>query len=104
LKYDFNVLERRAKELIEAGKVREAMKIYFFMSDGDPSLDGGYLGERLGECYEALGELAAARYWYGRAVEENPHVQMKSVAAQKRLETTVTDEFRALLPSSAVKD
>lgn len=47
--------------------------IYLFMgADGDQSLDAGYLGERLGECYENLGDLHAAKYWYGRAVEESP--------------------------------
>jgi hypothetical protein len=42
------------------------------MADGDPSLDGGYLGMKIAECYEALGDLYAAKYWYHRAVEENP--------------------------------
>ena len=55
------------------------------MADGDPSLDGGYLGERIAECYEALQDPYSARYWYGRAVEENPEVRTKSVAARKRL-------------------
>jgi hypothetical protein len=52
----------------------DALRIYYFMSDGDPSLDGGYLGKRIAQCYEALGELDAAKYWYGRAIEENPVV------------------------------
>jgi tetratricopeptide (TPR) repeat protein len=103
VKYDFNVLEKRARELVDAGQYQMAIKIYFFMSDGDPSLDGGYLGERLGECYEALGDLAAAKYWYGRAVEENPHVCLKAAKARERLESVVTDEFRALLPDAALK-
>jgi len=55
------------------------------MADGDQSLDGGYLGERIGECYEHLGELDAARYWYARAVEENPEVRIDAAAARKRL-------------------
>jgi len=29
---------------------------------------------QLGSCYERKGELVAARYWYGRAVEENPEI------------------------------
>jgi tetratricopeptide (TPR) repeat protein len=103
VKYDFNVLEKRAKEFIDAGQYREAMKIYFFMSDGDSSLDGGYLGERLGECYEALGELAAAKYWYGRAVEENPHVCLKSAKAREKLEPIVIGEFQTLLQDAAFK-
>jgi hypothetical protein len=46
---DFNVLEKRAKELIAVGRIRDAIRIFLFMADGDPSLDGGYLGKRLGK-------------------------------------------------------
>ena len=46
------------------------------MADGDKSLDGGYLGERIGYCYEMMGDLHAAKYWYGRAVEENPEIDV----------------------------
>jgi len=53
------------------------------MADGDRSLDGGYLAMRIGECHEAQGELHAARYWYGRAVEENPGFP-EYVAARRR--------------------
>ncbi len=83
MRYDFNLLERAAQTFIDAGEYPKAIRIYFLMADGDPSLDGGYLGDRLGECYEALGELAAAKYWFGRAVEENPEV---NVRARERLE------------------
>jgi hypothetical protein len=55
------------------------------MADGDQSLDGGYLGERIAECYERLGEPDAARYWYGRAVEENPEANGKAAEARQRL-------------------
>jgi hypothetical protein len=49
MKYDFNVLERRAADLIKAGRPQDALRIYLFMADGDPSLDGGYLGKRIAE-------------------------------------------------------
>ncbi len=49
MRYDSNVLERRATELIGAGRAQDAIKIYLFMADGDPSTDAGYLGKRLGE-------------------------------------------------------
>lgn len=91
--YDFNNLERRAKELMASGNAAHAIKIYLFMADGDQSLDAGYLGERLGECYENLGDLHAAKYWYGRAVEENPHVRLASVEARKRLYQVSIDPF-----------
>jgi hypothetical protein len=65
------------------------------MSDGDTALDAGYLGQKIGQCHEALGDLHAAKYWYGRAVEENPGVRLFSEAARKRLESVTID---ALVP------
>ncbi|CVI56101.1 hypothetical protein FY140_12265 [Agrobacterium tumefaciens] len=84
--FDFNWLEQRAKELTDTGNVVDAIKIYLFMADGDPSLDGGYLGEKLGECYEQSGDLHAARYWYGRAVEENPEIRISALEGLRRLQ------------------
>jgi hypothetical protein len=60
------------------------------MADGDPSLDAGYLGKKIAECYEALGEPYAAKYWYGRAVEEGPGAWPDAMAARDRLENVVT--------------
>lgn len=74
MRYDFNVLEPRAREFIDASRTRDAIRIYLFMADGDPSLDAGYLGNKLAECYERIGEWQAAKYWYRRAIEENPAV------------------------------
>jgi len=37
--YNFNYLERQAKDLIASGKAADAIKIYLFMADGDQSLD-----------------------------------------------------------------
>jgi tetratricopeptide (TPR) repeat protein len=91
--YDFNYLERQAKDLIASGKAADAIKIYLFMADGDQSLGAGYLGERLGECYEKIGDLHAAKYWYGRAVEENPDVRLTSVAARRRLHEVSIEAF-----------
>lgn len=78
--YDFNQLERTATQLVKAGKIADAIKIYLFMADGDQSLDAGYLGEKLGICYEQLGDLHAAKFWYGRAVEENPQVRRRGTS------------------------
>lgn len=109
MRVDFNALEQRARELVESSRWKEAMRIYLFMADGDPSLDAGYLGEKIAECYEALGDPHSARYWYGRAVEENPEVRTKSVAARKRLSGFGIDDLvpkRAFLdghPSAAVE-
>jgi tetratricopeptide (TPR) repeat protein len=85
MQLDFNALERLASAAMKDGRYTHALRVYFFMSDGDPSLDAGYLGERIAQCYEAMNDIPAARYWYGRAVEENPRVRLDSVAARKRL-------------------
>lgn len=98
MKVDFNVLEQRARELVGSSRWKEAMRIYLFMAEGDPSLDAGYLGEKIAECYEALGDPHSARYWYGRAVEENPEVRTRSVAARKRLSGLGIDD---LVPKQA---
>jgi tetratricopeptide (TPR) repeat protein len=92
-KYDFNVLERRAQELIDSGRSHDATKIYLFMADGDPSLDAGYLGMRLGECYERMGDLHAAKYWYGRCIEENPAVRTNCREARERLKDINIDDL-----------
>jgi hypothetical protein len=93
MSYDFNVLEKAANELVVSGRPHDAIKIYLFMADGDQSLDGGYLGEKLGECYEIAGDLHAAKYWYGRAVEENPKARPKSVEARDRLASVSIDDL-----------
>jgi hypothetical protein len=93
MKYDFNALERRAKDLLRDGRPRDAIKIYLFMSDGDQSLDGGYLGEMIAQCYECMGDLHAAKFWYGRAVEENSDVRVDAVDARKRLQGITIDDL-----------
>lgn len=95
MRYDFNVLERRAKELIDAHRWRDAIRIYLFMADGDPSLDAGYLGWKLGVCYESLGDLQAAKYWYGRASEEagSAEVWPEAAAARRKLEQVGIDDL-----------
>lgn len=88
---NFNYLEQRARDLITSGNATDAIKIYLFMAGGDQSLDAGYLRERLGECYEEIGDHHAAKYWYGRAVEENPDGRLTSVAARQRLHEVSID-------------
>lgn len=56
---DFNLWEQRARELSAAGRPEDALKVYLAMGDGDPSLDAGYLGQKIGECYERVGDLHA---------------------------------------------
>ena len=89
MRYDFNVLEKKAEELMKSGRPNDAIRIYFLTADGDKSLDGGYLGQRIAECYESMGNFYAAKYWYGRAVEENPIVRVACVEARKRLDALV---------------
>jgi TPR repeat protein len=80
---DFNILEQRAPRFMEQGAFSGALKIYLYMADGDQSLDAGYLGFKIGECYEHPGDQHAARYWYQRAVEENPAIEQYSSARNR---------------------
>jgi hypothetical protein len=38
-----NTLEERVWELLEAGRSHDALRIYLFITNGDPSLAGGHL-------------------------------------------------------------
>ena len=82
---DCNALECAAAKAIHEQRFSDAVRIYLFMGDGDPSLDAGYLAERLGQCYKSLNDTPAARFWYGRAVEENPEARAASATALRRL-------------------
>jgi hypothetical protein len=90
---DFNVLEKKAKEFVTSGRHNDALKLYLFMADGDTSLDAGYLGMKIAECYENSGDLHSAKYWYGRAIEENPKVRTTCIEARKRLENVTIDDL-----------
>lgn len=96
-KYDFNVLGKAAAELIEKERYQDALKIYFFMIDGDSTLEAGFYGERIGYCYEMMGELNAAKYWYGRAVEENPAVDFYRNARERLSNIGIDDLIDAKL-------
>jgi len=50
--YDFNIFEQKAAQLIDSDRHADAIKLYLFMADGDDSLDAGYLGMKIAECYE----------------------------------------------------
>jgi hypothetical protein len=89
---DFNLLERRAADFFEQGDFLQALRIYLHMADGDNSLDAGYLGVRICDCYERLGDRHAAKYWYGRAVEENPTIE-KYLSARNRLQGVGIDDL-----------
>jgi tetratricopeptide (TPR) repeat protein len=93
MKHDFNKFELSAQRHIESGNYQNALRIYLFMADGDQSLDGGYLGKRIAQCYEALSELHAAKYWYGRAIEENPVVNADCVQAREKLGDLPIDDL-----------
>jgi tetratricopeptide (TPR) repeat protein len=102
-KHDFNNLELSAIRLVERGRHADALKIYYFMSDGDPSLDGGYLGKRIAQCCEALGELHAAKYWYGRAIEQNPVVNSDCVESRNNLGELSIKELLLTAPQISSK-
>jgi hypothetical protein len=71
---DFTKISTIAHRLEEIGKYSEAIKIYYCLCDGDSSLEAGYFAQRISICYEKLGDSFAAKYWAGRAVEENPTI------------------------------
>ncbi len=73
---DFNSLQGVADRCAREGKFGTAIAIYLHMAEGDASLDGGSLGHAIGSCYEGLGDLYAARYWYARAFEENSAIDL----------------------------
>lgn len=73
---DPNQLQAFADRSVREGRYATATAVYLHMAEGDPSLDGGSLGHAIGHCYEQLGDLHAARYWYGRAHEENPAIDL----------------------------
>lgn len=83
--YDVNVLHAVASTHHIGGEYKEALRVFFFIVDGDATLEADYYAERIGRCYEMLGDLAAAKYWYGRAVEENPAIA-PYVMTRQRLE------------------
>ena len=95
---DYNVLEAAAQGYIDAGDIESALRIFFYMADGDSGLDGGYLGERIGECYEKLGIIYAAIYWYGRALEEgggySPVVESRLAVLGKMSIDDIVKEFK----------
>lgn len=73
---DMNALQRFADQCARDGKLGTAIAVYLHMAEGDPSLDGGSLGHAIGQCYEEMGEIHVARYWYARAFEENPSIDL----------------------------
>lgn len=88
---DLAAFEKSAMELLQRGRPADALRIFYRLADGNRSLDGGYLGWRIGQCYEALGDLDAARYWHGRAVEENP--ALRSAEALSRIGDPPLDDL-----------
>lgn len=73
---DVNKMQRFADRCAREGEYGTAISVYMHMAEGDPSLDGGSLGHAIGHCYEKSGKLHEARYWYTRAFEENPAVDL----------------------------
>lgn len=87
------ILQSSGMELLQRGRPADALKIFYRLAEGDVSLDGGYLGWRIGQCYEALGDLNAARYWHSRAIEENPRDRTLSAEALRRIGDVSLDDL-----------
>jgi hypothetical protein len=90
---DFTKISTLADRLEKADNFSDAIRAYLCLCDGDPSLEGGYFANRLSVCYEKLGEFFAAKYWAGRAVEENPGIDQYSVQRAKFENVTILDIF-----------
>jgi tetratricopeptide (TPR) repeat protein len=88
---EFNAVHDRAVQMVRANRLQDALKLFYHLAEGDRSLDGGSLGHSIGECYEGLGDLHAARYWYARAFEENPVIELYRQDYQRLKEVTITD-------------
>lgn len=92
---DANTLQAFADRCMQQGRYGTALAVYLHMAEGDPSLDGGSLAHAIGECYEKLSDDHAARYWYGRAKEENPAIDLYRRDSERmskvRVEDLVTD-------------
>ena len=58
------------------------LKIFLFIAVIDTK--SGLFSERVGSCYENIGDLHSAKYWYGKAVKENPTIE-PYVRARERL-------------------
>jgi hypothetical protein len=89
--WDMNALEGAVDEKREAKDFGGAREIYLVMGDGDPSLDAGGLAHQIAQTYEAEGRLMEAKYWYNRALEENPEIPAYQDAAAR---------FRGYFPES----
>jgi tetratricopeptide (TPR) repeat protein len=92
---DFDTLQAFADRSLSEGRFGTALAVYLHMAEGDPSLDGGSLGHAIGECYEKLGQPHAARYWYRRAVEENPSIELYRRDFERMGSVGVEDLLRA---------
>lgn len=80
---DENELRSRADSLRSNGHFQNAIDVYLYLADGDPSLDAGWYAIQIAECYESLGRMAEARYWAARAKDENPTVPDRLEIAQR---------------------
>lgn len=72
---DFNLINHCADQAFSDGNFLDAIAVFLFWAELDSSLEAGYVGFRLANCYERLGDKVSARYWAARCLFENPNVQ-----------------------------
>lgn len=92
---DSETLQTFADRCLREGRVGTALAVYLHMAEDDPSLDGGSLGHAIGECYESLAQPHAARYWYRRAADENPEVELYRRDFERMRSVRVEDLLQA---------
>ncbi len=90
---DINDEYRWLDDRMEKGEYRRAAARFYALMDGDPSLEAGCNAEKLAACYDAMGEVQPARYWYRRAVEENPETHQHARARRQILEAHNVDHL-----------
>jgi tetratricopeptide (TPR) repeat protein len=88
---DLNVLQKYASKYLEVGEFDEAIALFLEIAHSDKTLDAGYLAERIGFCYEQKRQFHVAKYWYDRAVEENPEIEAYKTAARRFTALTVDE-------------
>jgi hypothetical protein len=86
---DLNNIVAKIDKLIHEERYNDALFLLYYISIDDPSLEAGYYAYLIGKCYEETNNITGARFWYKRAVEENPEVTQYSSALDRTEEMDI---------------
>ena len=73
---DYNLMLFCAHRAFSEENFRNALAIYLFLAEKDPSLEGGSTADNISRCYEKMGDAYSAKYWARLAFEENPDIDI----------------------------